>query len=201
MKRGPTIILASKSPRRRALLKQLGIRFKVMPSGVDETSTEKRPARLVQELALRKAQAVAKQHAGLIIGADTLVVLEQEIFGQPKDSRRAYEMLYRLSGTTHSVFTGVALVDSQTGRARSAVAESRVRMKRLSVDALLALARKHLDKAGAYAIQEQDDPIARVVKGSYDNVVGLPLKTVKRLLQSFGVKLSPAPLRKPRRGV
>src|SRR5207237_800128 len=119
------LILASKSPRRRALLKTLGIPFQVVPSGVSEASKEKRPHRLVQALALRKAEAVARRFkTDLILGADTLVILGREILGQPKDAGDAYRMLYRLAGTTHRVFTGVALVDAASGKSQVAYAVS-----------------------------------------------------------------------------
>lgn len=180
------LILASNSPRRRALLKSLAVPFKVVPSGVSEASNETRPRRLVQLLALRKAEWVAKGLKGhLVLGADTLVVLGDTILGQPKDSDDAYRMLYRLSGTTHQVYTGVALIDTVKKSKQVACAVSSVRMKKLDIPVLLRLARKNLDKAGAYAIQSHHDPIAKVVKGDYDNVVGLPLKLVQKLLKPY----------------
>jgi len=181
-----TLILASKSPRRRALLKTLGIPFRVIPSGVSEVSKETRPHRLVQELAQRKAESVAKRlKQGLVLGADTLVILGDQILGQPKDADDAYRMLYRLSGTTHQVFTGVALIDSSNGVSRVGYAVSHVRMKKLPIDTLLRLSHKNLDKAGSYAIQSQNDPIAKVIKGDYDNVVGLPVALVRRMLAPY----------------
>jgi septum formation protein len=180
------LILASKSPRRRALLKALGLSFRVMPSGVPEDSREKRPGPLVRELALRKAQAVAKRvKKGVVLGADTVVVLAGHILGQPKDPDDAYRMLYRLAGSTHRVYTGVAVVDAASGARTVSHAVSTVRMKKLPLDTLLRLARKNLDKAGAYAIQNKNDPIARVASGKYDNVVGLPLTVVSRLLKPY----------------
>ncbi len=181
-----SIVLASKSPRRRELLKKAGIKFRVIPSGISEESDEMRPDARVIELALRKARAVAKKiKKGIVLGADTIVVCGGKIIGQPSGLREAYDMLYLLSGTTHEVYTGVALVDAATGREKSCAAKSRVRMKKLPIDELLRLSRKNLDKAGAYAIQEKKDPIARVISGSYDNVVGLPVKLVRKLLKKF----------------
>ncbi|OGR93103.1 MAG: septum formation protein Maf [Elusimicrobia bacterium RIFCSPLOWO2_01_FULL_59_12] len=180
------LILASKSPRRRVLLKALRFPFRVVPSGVSERSDEKRPHRLVQELARRKAEWVARgRKNSLVLGADTLVVLRGTILGQPKNPAHAYQMLYRLSGTTHQVFTGVALVDTVRGTSRAAYAVSSVRMKKLPIDLLLRLSRRHLDKAGSYAIQSKNDPIAKVVRGGYDNVVGLPVAVVRRLLAPY----------------
>ena len=183
------LILASKSPRRRALLKKLRIPFRVLPSHVSEHSDEKRPHKLVQELALRKAQSVAKKFkAGTVVGADTLVFLGAKILGQPKDAKEAYQMLYRLSGSTHRVLTGVAVVDVQSGEFFVDYAESRVRMKKMPLEMIMKLSMKHLDKAGSYAIQEKKDPIAKVISGSYDNVVGLPVSLVKKLLAQLRAK-------------
>jgi septum formation protein len=187
------LILASRSPRRRALLKTLGIPFRVQPSGVPENSPETRPEKLVQELALRKAQAVAKGlKEGLVLGSDTVVVLGRQILGQPKDADHAYQMLYRLAGTTHRVFTGVALIDVVKKSSKVTFAVSTVRMKKMPIEKILQLAHKNLDKAGSYAIQSKNDPIAEIVKGDYDNVVGLPLAVVKRLLKPYRLpKTSP----------
>ncbi len=208
------LVLASASPRRRQLLKRLGIRFRVHPSHVSETSTEKSPIRLVRKLALRKAAQVAKKLAltrpkgkalpspdfrrervaggrmrrnpsVYVLGADTVVVLRGRILGKPRDGRDACRMLGHLSGSTHQVYTGVALVDSGTGRSIVGHAMSEVRMNKIPEKELAKLSRKHLDKAGSYAIQAKRDPIARVVKGSYDNVVGLPVAFVKTLLNRF----------------
>jgi len=194
------LILASASPRRRQLLKILGIPFRVIPSRVPETSAHHHPVRLVEELALRKAQAVVRRLAErslakcrlakrrsaerryVVLGADTIVVLHRRIIGKPKSARDACRMLGRLSGTTHQVYTGVALVDAASGRSLTGHARSDVRMKTIAPEDLAKLSRRHLDKAGSYAIQEKRDPIARVIKGSYDNVVGLPVGLVKRLL-------------------
>lgn len=182
------LILASQSPRRRELLSSLGLPFRVVPSRVSEASSEKRPQALVQELALRKARAVASRlRSGTVLGADTVVVLKNQILGQPQDAQEAYRMLYRLSGTTHHVFTGVAVVDVKSGRDLVDYAKSRVRMKKIPLEMILKLSRQHLDKAGSYAIQEKKDPIAAVVSGAYDTVVGLPLTLVRRLLRQAGL--------------
>jgi len=180
------LILASNSPRRKQLLKQLKIPFKVLPSHVSEESTIRSASRLVQALALRKAQATAALvKKGIVLGADTVVVLGSRILGKPIDAQDAYRMLYRLSGSTHRVLTGVAVVDVETGKKQVSYAVSRVKMKKLPLDELVRLSRLHLDKAGSYAIQDKNDPIARVISGSYDNVVGLPIDLVKSLLKPF----------------
>ncbi len=179
------LILASASPRRRQLLKQLKVPFRVIPSHVDEDSTEQNPRQRVEELALRKALAIACEHPGaLVLGADTLVVLGRHILGKPLDSKDAYQMLYRLSGTTHQVVTGVALVCGAKQRVGSEV--SQIRMRKMALNEILRYSRKHLDKAGAYAIQEKKDPVAKVISGGYDNVVGLPVGLVAKMLKAFG---------------
>jgi septum formation protein len=161
----------------------------VIASHVSEESTIRNPKRLVQELALRKATAVAKRLKNStdarVLGADTIVVLGREILGKPRDAGHAYEMLYRLAGSTHQVMTGVAVVDVRSGHAVTDYAVSQVRMKKIPVDTIMKLSRRHLDKAGSYAIQEKTDPIARVINGSYDNVVGLPVALVRRLLRDL----------------
>ena len=194
MDRKVRLILASASPRRRQLLKKIGIPFRVLASHIPESTSHKNPIRVVEDLALRKAKAVARKlDHGIVLGADTLVVLQGRILGKPCDARDAYRMLYRLSGSTHQVYTGVALVHVRTGKTLVSHAKSEVRMKKIPLDDLITISRKHLDKAGSYAIQEKRDPIARVVKGSYDNVVGLPVILVKRLLRRVGAGFHPRP--------
>src|ERR1700733_13025738 len=168
------LILASASPRRRQLLKKVGIPFRVLPSHVSEATTQKNPIKFVEELALRKAKATARLvKEGTVLGADTVVVLNRKILGKPLDVQDAYRMLSRLSGSIHHVYTGVALIDVKTKKSFVTHAKSEVRMKKIPEALLRNLSRRHLDKAGSYAIQAKRDPIARVVKGSYDNVVGL----------------------------
>ncbi len=165
-------------------MRKLKIPFRVIPSHIPESSSHKKPIRLVRDLALRKAKAVARTlDDEVVLGADTVVVLRHRILGKPRGARDACRMLGRLSGSTHQVYTGVALVDARTQKALVTHAKSEVRMKKISLEEILRLSKKHLDKAGAYAIQEKHDPIARVVKGSYDNVVGLPVAMVKALLK------------------
>ena len=186
MARRIRLILASVSPRRRQLLKKLRIPFRVVASRIPETTSNRNPIKLVRDLALRKARIVAHSFDdGLILGADTVVVLRGRILGKPRSPRDAYRMLSQLSGSTHHVYTGVALVDARTRKSSVSHASSEVRMKAIGTKELLRLSRKHLDKAGAYAIQEKRDPVARVIKGSYDNVVGLPVAKVRALLKKL----------------
>lgn len=181
------LILASSSPRRAALLKEFKIPFRVIPSRLAEPPPGiLDPVTYTKKLALVKAQIVAKQVGrGLVLGADTVVVHKGEILGKPAGFSDACRMLARLSGTTHQVITGVALLDAATGKSKISYAASRVTMRRLSPEEIGRYARRHLDKAGAYAAQEKKDPVVLKVKGSYTNVVGLPIEVVKKLTAAF----------------
>lgn len=125
-----------------------------------------------------------------VLGADTIVVAGRRILGKPKSLADAERMLRRLSGTTHRVITAVALVNAASGRTRIAHAVSRVTMRRLSDPELRRYARRHLDKAGAYAVQDTDDPVVTKIVGSYTNVVGLPKETVQQLLKWAGIRVT-----------
>jgi septum formation protein len=192
----PALILSSASPRRKALLRKLGIPYTIQPSHVDETCAQRSPKRFVVELALRKAKATAQglraqPRPVFVLGADTVVVLGRKILGKPTDLKDAYRMLYRLSNSTHQVYTGVALVEAGGKRQWVAHAVTHVRMKKMPLDHILKYSSRHLDKAGAYAIQDRKDPYAQVVKGSYENVVGLPLEVTAALLRKAGFKIKP----------
>jgi nucleoside triphosphate pyrophosphatase len=191
------LILASASPRRRELLRSLKVPFRVIPSHVSEHSKFRRPVPLVRALALRKAKSIARKiKEGVVLGADTVVVLRGKILGKPRDARHACRMLGRLSGTTHYVYTGVALVEARSGKTLLGHAKSAVRMKKVPAKELRRLSQKHLDKAGAYAIQERRDPIARVVRGSYDNVVGLPVHLVQKMLARLSFRRKPESIKR-----
>lgn len=178
------LILASGSPQRRRLLKDLGIPFRVVPSKLPEETAERDPRRLVADLALRKARAVAKRRPStLVLGADTVVWCAGKILQKPADKADAKRILASLNGRWHRVYTGVALVDSETGRSWREVAVSRVKARKLPPEELDRIAGKHLDKAGAYAVQDSDDPFIETIIGAFDNVVGLPLASVRRLLR------------------
>jgi septum formation protein len=173
------LILASASPRRKELLASLGLNFTVIPSPVDESSIDVAglsPAQIVEKLALIKAQTVAKQHPyALVVGADTIVVLNNSIYGKPKDEADAIRMLSELQGHRHQVFTGLAIVQNQ--QVTTAVETTQVWMKPLTLaerQAYVATG-EPLDKAGAYAIQGVGSTLIPRVEGCYFNVVGLPL--------------------------
>ena len=179
--RRPDLILASASPRRRAILRAAGVSFRVDPSRVNEDIGEKNPRRLVVKLARATALEVAARHPGmLVLGADTVVVCAGEILGKPKNMADAFRMITLQSGRRQRVYTGTALVFGR--RVFTDCAVSIVHARRLSSDRLHRLAGKHMDKAGAYAIQDREDPLVERVEGDRDNVTGLPMRSVRRLL-------------------
>lgn len=185
---GIELVLASLSPRRKTLLSELGVPYTIVPSRVDEKRIAREsPRRLVRRLAILKARSVArnlkKQGKPLfVIGADTVVVLKGRIFGKPSSARNAGKMLMELSGKIHRVYTGLAVVSSKTGRTKSGVDVTTVKVRKLSWDEALRIGSKHLDKSGSYAFQDQEDAIAAKVKGDWQTVVGLPLKLLKKLI-------------------
>ena len=180
------MVLASASPRRKELLRKLKVPFKVIPSHLAEPPPGLLdPVAYTRKLALAKARGVAKQVGrGLVLGADTVVVRGARIIGKPADFADACRILSQLQGTSHRVITGVALVDAATGKEKAAHVVSTVTMRRLGLPEIARYARKHLDKAGAYVVQEKKDPVVAKVRGSYTNVVGLPLELVRKLLLS-----------------
>jgi septum formation protein len=180
--RRPDLILASASPRRRAILRAAGVSFRVDPSHMDESSREKNPRRLVVLLARRKTEDVAKRHPGMpVLGADTLVFCAGEILGKPKDLKDAVRMITLQSGRWQRVYTGVALVVGR--RVYTHCAVTKVHARKLDAESLARLAGKHMDKAGAYAVQDRSDPLVDRIVGDRDNVVGLPMRGVRLLLE------------------
>lgn len=178
------LILASASPQRRQLLRKAGIRFRVVPSGVRERNLGRDCRSVALRLAREKAAAVARRHPeDWVLGADSLVWCKGRILGKPKDSRDALRILRVLNGSWQKVYTGVALVNASSRRVYSGVAVSRVKARRMPEPWLKRYAEKHLDKAGAYSAQHRDDPFVEKVEGAFDNVVGLPVALVRRLLR------------------
>ncbi|MFH1361689.1 MAG: Maf family protein [bacterium] len=182
------IILASKSPRRRELLKKIVKSFKVSVSSIDETKiSAKTPEGFAIKAALAKAEDVALKHKNsLVIGADTIVVLGKKILGKPKNKKDAFKMLKSLCGKTQRVITGVAIVDSDTFEKTTGYEVTKVSMKKASDKDILNYINTHkpLDKAGSYGIQEMDEVFIKKIIGDYDNVVGLPVKLLKVLFSA-----------------
>ncbi len=185
----PPLILASASPRRAELLRELGMKFTVITSATEEAHHEDFTAReLCLVNAYRKARAVAKLHPqALVLGADTLVYLGTTLYGKPADMDDARRMLRELAGHTHQVVTGVCLLQLGSHRSRLFAETTNVTFKPLTDAQISAyLAAIHpLDKAGAYAIQDQGDQIVERISGSFSNVVGLPVERVKHELASW----------------
>jgi septum formation protein len=181
------LILASASPQRRHLLKKLRRPFSIVPSHVSERSGEKNARKLVILLARRKALEIAKLHPeALVLGADTIVVCAGRIIGKPRNHSHALEILTLLSGRWQKVYTGVAVASDGGRKIISSAEVSSVLCRKLPEEKLRAFASKHLDKAGAYAIQDRKDPFVSRIKGEKDNVIGLPVTLVRRLLQRAG---------------
>jgi len=186
------LVLASSSPRRKFLLNSLGIRFRVVPSSIDESLINgESPQDNVQRLALANARDVSSRfREKWVLGADTIVVIDGQILGKPADEQEARAMLAKLADRTHVVFTGYAIVNSSfPERRRVRYAESRVYIRALSPQQIAGYVRtgEPMDKAGAYAIQGIGSGIVETISGSYTNVVGLPLCEVARDLQQLGV--------------
>lgn len=189
-------ILASASPRRLDLLRQIGIDAIVDPSGLDESLPEGTlPTDGARQLALAKALAVARRHphsSVLVLGADTVVSVDGTILGKPTDDADATAMWNALRGRTHDVHTGVAVVAAATGEHRSAVATTRVTMRHatdVEIESYIATGEAN-DAAGSYAIQGRAAVFVERIDGDYSNVVGLPLPIVTELLHQVGFAVS-----------
>ena len=194
MKDFPEFILASRSPRRRQLLSDGGYRFRVVPPPLCEPPTaspEVTPAQLAESLAYFKARSVFAGHPdSIVLGVDTVVALDEEVFGKADDEDGARQMLSRLAGTRHCVITGLALLappDRPGGPEQRLMASdiTYVTMRELAADEIdqYVASGEWRDKAGAYAIQEKADAFIEKVEGSFSNVIGLPMELLERLLQ------------------
>jgi septum formation protein len=182
------LVLASASPRRAELLHSAGFDFEVYPVEVDERlRPEERPDHAAARLAETKAQAAAAHHAdALVLGADTIVVIDGEPLGKPADERDAKRMLRRLSGRAHDVLTGVSI--GSAGRYLTHVETTRVTMSELTEEEInwYVATGEPRDKAGAYAVQGLASRFVSRIDGSYSNVVGLPVSLVYTLFRQLG---------------
>jgi len=185
-----SLVLASASPRRRALLSQLGLRFEVDSADIDESvHPEESPVAYVRRISLQKAEVVSRRSQGAwVLAADTTVVVDEDILGKPADDAEAKRMLLRLSGRTHRVLTGIAL---QGPRPATTVVTTEVTFRSLSEKEVTwyVASGEPSDKAGAYAIQGIGGFLVDRISGSPSNVVGLPLAETVRLLKDAGVEL------------
>ncbi|MCM8781097.1 MAG: Maf family protein, partial [Candidatus Omnitrophica bacterium] len=190
-----TIYLASDSLARKKLLKMLGWKFKVLPSYVREDNKKSCPsyAELVKKNALSKAKDVAKRiSSGVVIGADTVVAQNNQIFGKPKDLKDAYRMLKKLTRNPQWVYTGIAIIDKDKGKIRLGCERTKVYMDRLTDREIKNYFRdvSPLDKAGSFDIQGKGALFIRRIEGCFYNVVGLPLRRIYCMLKDLGVKIS-----------
>jgi len=190
------LVLASSSPRRAMLLEKEGYAFVRVEANVSEEITQKlSPESTVKELALRKAQKGLQNwldrggsKEDIVLGADTIVVLEDRILGKPQDEKEAEIMLRALSGRYHDVYTGVALVNG-AGKQECEAVRTKVLFRHLSLEEIREYVRsgEPLDKAGAYAIQGKGAALVESYEGSLTNVIGLPMEFVKEQLSAWGV--------------
>jgi septum formation protein len=187
------LILASTSPRRKRMLREFKIPFTLIEPHADEGKIQRgiknrNPAVIAQAVAYEKAKSVLKKiKHGIILGADTIVVLGNEIMGKPESNEDAERILGKLSGSTHRVITAVAFIDAETQKTLITHEVSYVTFDKIGINKIKQYIRENhvLDKAGAYAIQDGADPFIRKIKGSYYNVVGLPIEKVKRILKAW----------------
>ncbi|MGC8784804.1 MAG: Maf family protein [Armatimonadota bacterium] len=188
------LVLASASPRRRELMALLGIPFRVMPADIDEMSADGlSPREMTINLAREKALAVAqREQNAVVLGADTIVVCGGEVLGKPRDAEQALEMLRRLNGREHRVFTGVALlevVDGTVVREQDDAVYTRVWFRKVDDEHLrrYIATGEPMDKAGAYGAQGYGSTLIERIEGCYFNVVGLPVSRVCAMLEAWGI--------------
>jgi len=185
----PPLILASASPRRSELLRQMGVTFEVITAPTPEIQPEHlTPLETCQINAYRKARAVAKRHPdALVLGADTLVWLNTRIFGKPTDAMDAERMLAALQGREHHVTTGLCLIHLRAHRQLTFADTTSVVFHPLGLPQIRAYLRRihPLDKAGAYAIQQHGEMIVEEIEGSFSNVVGLPVERLRQELRAW----------------
>jgi septum formation protein len=187
------IILASGSPRRKALLEQLGLKFTVDARVREDTEyAGQEPHQLARETSIKKAESVASDYPdAIIIAADTFGVIDGRIIGKPHSESEARAMLAALSGKSHTVITGFSVLDTITHKAVSRSVETTVHMKRITKSEIEAYMKtgESLDKAGAYAIQGLGAVLVEKIEGDYFNVMGLPLCALAEVLKEFGVNV------------
>ncbi|HDQ04825.1 MAG TPA: septum formation inhibitor Maf [Deltaproteobacteria bacterium] len=186
-----TVILASSSPRRRELLRSLGLKFKTVPAHIDEDYLEGETLRQhVVRLARNKAGLVAEKYPDAwVLGADTIVVVDGQILGKPENKTQAKKMLQKLNGRTHKVYTCFVIARRNSRVSKTRVIQSTVRFKNISPDEMkwYISTKEPYDKAGGYAAQEKGASFIKALRGSYTNVIGLPLCEVLEELKKLGV--------------
>lgn len=187
---GRKLVLASSSPRRIELLKQIGLDFEVIPAHIEEKIIELKPDELVQKLAIEKVISVSRKvRNSIVIGADTLVYAENKVLGKPRTEKEALDMLLLLSNKWHKVYSGIAVLDTETQKLIADIEESGVKFKSISEKEAKNYIQtgEPMDKAGAYAIQGKGAVFIERIEGCYYNIVGLPLFKLVKLLEQFNV--------------
>lgn len=195
----PFIVLASASPRRKQLLQKLGLQFEIRASNLtEEIDLQKSPSENVMTLAVRKAQAIADQlmlempdRKVIVLGGDTMVVINDQYLGQPKSAAAAIEMLQLLSGKWHEVFTGVALVQVPA-KTLVAYEVSRVKLRKLSMHEIESYVKtgEPMDAAGSYALQGLGAALVEKIEGCVTNVIGFPLPLIVKMLADAAVEVN-----------
>ena len=186
------LILASASPRRKAIFTDLGLDFTIVPSNARESTSEHDPAKAVLELSRGKAENVFARTGGTVVSADTVVVLDGKIMGKPKDASDAVSMLHALSGRTHEVYTGICVKDEEKTVSRACCTV--VKFRSLSDDEIerYVLTGEPLDKAGAYGISGLGALLIEGIEGDFWNVVGFPIAAFGEVMRKeFGIEIMP----------
>lgn len=187
------IILASQSPRRKALLEQIGLVFEIVVSDYEEKPDHSLPPhKIVQQLSLGKAKSVAQHHKeAIIIGADTIVTFDGKVIGKPKDKADAIKTLRLLSNNTHVIITGLSIIDATSGKCITKSVKTSVKMKKLTEHEIQRYTetKEPLDKAGSYGIQEKGAVLIERISGDYSNVVGLPIPALVRSLKHMNISI------------
>lgn len=185
------IILASASPRRRELLQLVDLKFDVIVSDCDENIEYDGPADMVEKLSYLKANDVAKKISDseehLVIGSDTIVYFQGKVLGKPKNEEDAFKMLHALAGNTHSVYTGVSVINTKTGKYKTFYEETKVEFYDVSDEEIYQyiLTKDPMDKAGSYGVQGKGAFLVKGIQGDYFTVVGLPIAHLIRVLRDF----------------
>lgn len=190
IKSNQQIILASKSPRRRKLLKQIGLKFKSFSVDLHEEILDgEHPVQTVKRLSLHKMEEASKKvKDGILITADTIVVLDKEIIGKPKNEKDAFKILSKLSGRTHEVYTGFAILNMRSKQKIVSYVKTKVTFRKLTKTEILDYIKtgSPMDKAGAYGIQDDFGAVfVERINGCYYNVVGLPIQKLYKALQKI----------------
>lgn len=189
------IILASASPRRKELLEQMGLKFEIIPSKSEEVITKTVPSEVVKELATQKASEIADKvsQSCIVIGSDTIVVLDNKIMGKPKDEQDAFDMLKSLQNNTHTVYTGICVIDKNDKETKKYIfcEATNVTMYPMSDKQILdyIATKEPMDKAGAYGIQGKSAIYIKSIDGEYYTVVGLPIARLYNEMLAHGIDL------------